>query len=527
MRFQKLNATFTVFALCVLCGCTSEVEQLRKTAETQHDANDHAQAVRTLHEGLTKLREENREVPAEETEGLERQRETYAKAKLEELLRAGEFESARTWITSYEGLVERDAVELRKSFLDAAKVSLAAERDAERQRSIIVQALNVAPKEPDLLQARVQLEIEAERWDAASETLKVLMPIVSPPAGMPVTLPSSYSDKAFRSRDIIRGELLLESIRDMMDPAKGCPVPEDLIATWRKAKNIAPSTPAYTKAREFAPQMESCRQDALNALKSEFKDKVVEMRRALASRLTQDAAFQFFGARGLVSAKAEGKNADVLKLRYQQFSRADMRSIARSDKNDLAQKYFRLLAMSGFRRVVWVDVPGEQQCAYTRRVLERPCFTFHPLKPASFSESYNQMLKEEGWDEPFVLPEVEPSPAPPQDTAPIQPDAPTTHDTSIVGTLTKDEVMQVIEDRKNDFMACRPEASDSTGFVRLKLAITGAGSVMRAVPLETNLEQALTSCVTKRVRSWSFPEPKGARMVIVKHTFHFHDGTIK
>ena len=527
MRFQKLTVTFAAFALFVLCGCTSEVELLRKSAKTQHDANDHAQAVRTLHEGLTKLREENGGILVDEAEELERQRETYAKAELEKLLRVSDFEGARAWLTSYEGLVDGEVVELRTFFLDAAKASLAAEKDVERQRSIIVQALNVAPKDPDLLQARVHLEIEAQRWDAASEALNILMPIVSPPPGMPVTLPPSYSDRAFRARDVIQGELLLKSIQDMLDPTKGCPTPEDLMATWRKAKSIEPSTPAYSKVRELVPTMETCRQGALNDLKSEFKDKVVEMRRTLASRLTQDAAFQFFGARGLVSAKAEGKKADVLKLRYGHLSLSDMQSIARSDKNDLATKYFRLLAMSGFRKVIWIDAPGEQRCAYTRRVLNRPCTVFHPLKPTSFKESYDQMLKEERWDQPFKLPEATSPPATPPKSAQGQlaPSPPTK--TSVVGSLTTAEVLKVIDDRKGGITSCQAKGANTTGFVRLKFMITGTGSIMSAVPLETDLDQKLTSCLTKRLRLWSFPEPKGGGIVVVKHTFHFRDGVLK
>ena len=180
------------------------------------------------------------------------------------------------------------------------------------------------------------------------------------------------------------------------------------MATWRQAKDIRPTTPAYSKVKKFTPAMETCRQEALKTLKSEFKDDVIEMRQTLASRLTQDATFQFFGAYGFVSAKAEGKSSDVLKLRYQQFSLSDMRRIAQSDKSEVAQQYFQLLTAAGFRKVIWIDTLGERKCAYTRRVLGRPCTVFHPLKPTPFKKAFERMLEEEGWKDPFVLPEHTP-----------------------------------------------------------------------------------------------------------------------
>lgn len=400
------KAIFVLVILTLLSSCTDESERIRAAAEKQHVSNKNARAIKILNDGLAKLRKEGSGEFEANATAFENQMEVYALAELEMLLRLRDFENAVGWIVTYEKIKGNESDKLREIYLRSAKRFLSEEQAPEQRRVTLLHTIEIAPNDPDLLQEHVQLEIASERWREANAALQRFRGVVIPPAGVPVTLPPHYSKQVQQFERIIRGELLLDSIEETMDPAATCPPPEDLMATWRKAKSISPSTPAYARARKFAPAMETCRQEVLKQLESEFKEQVIEMRKAIASRLTQDAAYQFFGAPGLVSAKTEGKKADVLKLRYRQLSLSDMQSIARSDENDLAQKYFRLLAMSGFRRVIWIDVQGEQRCAYTRRILDRPCTVFHPLKPASFEESYEQMLKEEGWDQSFTLHET-------------------------------------------------------------------------------------------------------------------------
>jgi len=400
------KAILALVILTLLSSCTDEIERIRAAAEKQHVSNKNARAIKILNEGLTKLRKEGSGEFEANAMTLENQMEVYALAELEMLLRLRDFESAANWIVTYEKITENEPTKLRNIYLRSAKVFLSEEQAPEQRRVTLLHTLEIAPNDPDLLQEHVQLEIASERWREANAALQRFSGVVIPPAGVPVTLPPHYSKQVQQFERIIRGELLLDSIEETMDPAATCPPPEDLMATWLKAKSISPSTPAYAKARKFAPAMETCRQEVLKQLESEFKEQVIEMRKTIASRLTQDAAYQFFGAPGLVSAKTEGKKADVLKLRYRQLSLSDMQIIARSDKNELADKYFKFLAVAGFRKVVWIDVHGEHRCPWTRRALDRPCMVFHPLKPASFKESYKQMLKEEGWDQPFTLHET-------------------------------------------------------------------------------------------------------------------------
>ena len=94
------------------------------------------------------------------------------------------------------------------------------------------------------------------------------------------------------------------------------------------------------------------------------------------------------------------------------------------------------------------------------------------------------------------------------------------------GSLSKDEIQQVIRASKKSFSACYQSASKSEpkleGRVAVKFVIDGAGTVAEAnIADNTTGNVELASCVVENVKKLRFPEPKGGGKVIITYPWAF------
>ena len=96
----------------------------------------------------------------------------------------------------------------------------------------------------------------------------------------------------------------------------------------------------------------------------------------------------------------------------------------------------------------------------------------------------------------------------------------------VKGSLDKEIIRRVVRQHRNEIRYCYEKQlqkkPDLAGKVVVKFVVSATGKVQSAVVAETTLkDEAVEGCVTKRVRRWTFPEPKGGGIVVVKYPFLF------
>lgn len=96
----------------------------------------------------------------------------------------------------------------------------------------------------------------------------------------------------------------------------------------------------------------------------------------------------------------------------------------------------------------------------------------------------------------------------------------------VIGSLDKELIRQVIHSHRNQIRYCYESQLNRfpklAGKVAVKFVISGAGAVASSqVPQSTVGNAELETCVASRVRTWSFPKPKGGGIVVVTYPFIF------
>lgn len=98
------------------------------------------------------------------------------------------------------------------------------------------------------------------------------------------------------------------------------------------------------------------------------------------------------------------------------------------------------------------------------------------------------------------------------------------------GGLDRDIVQRVVRQHRGELKACYENELQKNrklgGELVIKFTITGKGDVISAVTAGGDFRNpTLESCITKRIRRWIFPEPRGGGIVVVKYPFRFSAGS--
>ncbi len=98
------------------------------------------------------------------------------------------------------------------------------------------------------------------------------------------------------------------------------------------------------------------------------------------------------------------------------------------------------------------------------------------------------------------------------------------------GGLDREIVQRVVRQHRGELKACYENELQKDrrlgGELVIKFTITGKGDVISAVTSGGDFRNpTLESCITKRIRRWIFPEPRGGGIVIVKYPFRFSSGS--
>jgi TonB family protein len=94
------------------------------------------------------------------------------------------------------------------------------------------------------------------------------------------------------------------------------------------------------------------------------------------------------------------------------------------------------------------------------------------------------------------------------------------------GSLDKEQIREVIRSHRAEIQRCFEKALEVSpsleGKVVVKFVIGVAGPVMSAKVAESTVgNEAMDTCVTDAVRTWTFPRPKGDGVVVVTYPFLF------
>ncbi len=96
---------------------------------------------------------------------------------------------------------------------------------------------------------------------------------------------------------------------------------------------------------------------------------------------------------------------------------------------------------------------------------------------------------------------------------------------SLNGGLDRGIIQRVVRQHRRELKYCYESGLQQnrnlSGVVKIKFVISAAGSVMSARVISTTLKnKKVESCMTRKVRRWVFPEPKGGQITNVKYPFH-------
>jgi hypothetical protein len=96
----------------------------------------------------------------------------------------------------------------------------------------------------------------------------------------------------------------------------------------------------------------------------------------------------------------------------------------------------------------------------------------------------------------------------------------------VTGALDKAEIQKVIKSHRNQITYCYEKQlvhkPGLAGLVKVKFTIAPTGKVIASMVRESDLgDREVESCLTKEIRTWIFPEPKGGGIVVVNYPFNF------
>ncbi len=96
----------------------------------------------------------------------------------------------------------------------------------------------------------------------------------------------------------------------------------------------------------------------------------------------------------------------------------------------------------------------------------------------------------------------------------------------VMGSLDKEIIRRVVRLHRNEIRYCYEKQlqkdPELAGSITVKFVIARTGAVTSAVVSSSDLKNsAVEQCLTRKIRRWSFPEPKGGGVVIVNYPFKF------
>jgi outer membrane biosynthesis protein TonB len=94
------------------------------------------------------------------------------------------------------------------------------------------------------------------------------------------------------------------------------------------------------------------------------------------------------------------------------------------------------------------------------------------------------------------------------------------------GSLDKEIIRKVVRQHRREIKYCYESELQKNpqlkGRVKMQFTISPSGSVIAATPVESTLgNPTVESCISNKIRHWTFPEPKGGGIVKVKYPFNF------
>lgn len=94
------------------------------------------------------------------------------------------------------------------------------------------------------------------------------------------------------------------------------------------------------------------------------------------------------------------------------------------------------------------------------------------------------------------------------------------------GSLDKEIIRKVVRQHRREIKYCYEQQLQKNpqlkGRVKMEFTISPQGSVIAATPVESTLgNTAVETCMSNKIRHWSFPAPKGGGIVKVKYPFNF------
>jgi|GEM_PF-4592368 len=97
---------------------------------------------------------------------------------------------------------------------------------------------------------------------------------------------------------------------------------------------------------------------------------------------------------------------------------------------------------------------------------------------------------------------------------------------AVMGSLDKNIIRRVVRQHRNEIRYCYEKElvknPNLGGKVDVKFTVSPTGSVASAAVASSTLNNAsVESCITKKIKRWKFPQPKGGGIVVVKYPFNF------
>jgi outer membrane biosynthesis protein TonB len=95
--------------------------------------------------------------------------------------------------------------------------------------------------------------------------------------------------------------------------------------------------------------------------------------------------------------------------------------------------------------------------------------------------------------------------------------------------LSRDEVMRVIRTKRNQYRACYEKALQTRrgleGKIRMAFIVGPSGKVLSAKADQNTMgSPEVAQCISRRMRNWYFPRPRGGGIVKVSYPFIFRSG---
>ncbi len=96
----------------------------------------------------------------------------------------------------------------------------------------------------------------------------------------------------------------------------------------------------------------------------------------------------------------------------------------------------------------------------------------------------------------------------------------------IRGSLDRETIRRIIRRHRNEYRYCYEKQlnkkRDLNGKITVKFTIAGNGSVIASSIADSTMNNSsVESCLTRKIKRWVFPAPKGGGIVVVKYPFIF------